>query len=489
MNAHELQDSRGRYVAVGDVVAGKYLVERILGAGGMAFVLSARHIDLDESFALKFLNQELLSEGVVVERFMREARAACKIRSEHVARVHDVGTHEGAPFIVMEHLVGRDLATVVEEEGGLRLEDAVEYVLQTCEALAAAHALGIVHRDIKPENLFLVERDGVPSVKLLDFGISKTGLARGDASSRLTGSLSLGTPCYMSPEQIRASASADARSDIWSLGVVLYELLTGTQAFQAETVTEMCAAVLESEPAPVTRLRPEVPSGLAAVVARAMEKDAARRFSDVGELATALFPFASSHARMAAERSSMRMRLAGGAPDSSGRFVASYTPTSWTPTSELPQLEVVAAEDGPAPPSPPGKVRARGPWAIAAAALVAIGLAGARSVGTNPRVEGTGAKGAATIVAVEPERSPAPSAIASPSVGAEASPSHAGAASVSASPAAPIVVRRAPAASARSVPSGPRAAASDAGAVPAPPAPASSPSAVASSPPRVDLGY
>jgi len=298
------------YVGVGDVVAGKYCVESVLGFGGMAFVLSAKHVHLDEHFALKFLNRELLAQKPIVERFTREAKAACKIRSEHVARVYDVGLHEGAPFIVMEHLTGRDLAAVVMDGGALEIADAAEYAMQACVALAVAHSHGIVHRDIKPENLFLVEHEGMPIIKLLDFGISKTALTGADPRSRLTGQLTLGTPCYMSPEQIRSTASAEARSDQWSLGVVLYELLAGSEAFQAETITEVCAAVLETEPRPLAELRPDLPQALIDVVARCMAKDPEQRFGDVGELAAALLPFAPSRALVSAERASSILQTA-----------------------------------------------------------------------------------------------------------------------------------------------------------------------------------
>jgi serine/threonine protein kinase len=296
------------YVAVGDVVAGKYRVERVLGSGGMAFVLSARHVELDQPFALKFLDAKFLGNEMITERFTQEAKAACKIRSEHVARVYDVGVHEGAPFFVMEHLEGRDLCAVVGESGPLPVENAVEYVMQACEALAVAHCHGIIHRDIKPENLFLVEREGLPMIKVLDFGISKVALTGGATSSRLTGELTLGTPCYMSPEQIRSTASADARSDLWSLGAVLYELLAGTEAFRAESVSALCAAVLEREPPPLGELRPNLPVGLADVVMKCLEKDADRRYSDVAELAEALLPFAPTRALVSAERSSSVMR-------------------------------------------------------------------------------------------------------------------------------------------------------------------------------------
>ncbi|MDB4934451.1 MAG: serine/threonine protein kinase [Labilithrix sp.] len=298
------------YVSVGDVVAGKYRVERVLGTGGMAFVLSARHVELDEPFALKFLDQKFLGNETITERFTQEARAACKIRSEHVARVYDVGIHEGAPFFVMEHLEGRDLCAVVAGSGPLPTESAVEYVMQACEALAIAHCNGIIHRDIKPENLFLVEREGLPVIKVLDFGISKVALTGAEASSRLTGELTLGTPCYMSPEQIRSTASADARSDLWSLGAVLYELLAGTEAFRAESVNALCAAVLEREPPPLGELRPDLPAGLVGVVMKCLQKDPDRRFADVAELAEALLPFAPSRALVSAERSSSVLRSA-----------------------------------------------------------------------------------------------------------------------------------------------------------------------------------
>lgn len=328
----QLQDEGGVYVSVGDLIAEKYRVERVLGVGGMAFVLSAKHVELDELFALKFLARRFTNNPSIIERFTQEAKAACKIRSEHVARVHDVGIHEGAPFFVMEHLEGRDLSAVVAAAGPLRVDDAVEYAMQACEALAVAHCHGIVHRDIKPENLFLVEREGLPIIKLLDFGISKVVLAGGDPPTRPTGDLTLGTPCYMSPEQIRSTASADARSDLWSLGAVLYELLTGIEAFRAASVNEVCAAVLEREPQPPCELRPEIPHGLADVIAKCLEKDADDRFADVAELATALLPFAPTRALVSAERACSVMR---GARRAHGReqHVSSVRPSSLSASS------------------------------------------------------------------------------------------------------------------------------------------------------------
>jgi eukaryotic-like serine/threonine-protein kinase len=336
------RDEGDFYVSVGEIVAEKYLVDRVLGVGGMAFVLSARHVQLEEHFALKFLNKEFLSQKSVVARFLREAKAACKIRSEHVARVYDVGSHVGAPFLVMEHLTGRDLATVVAEGGALHVSEAVEYAMQTCVALAVAHSHGIVHRDIKPENLFLVDHEGMPVIKLLDFGISKLALTGGEPGSRLTGQLALGTPAYMSPEQIRSTASADGRSDLWSLGVVLYELLTGAEAFQADTVTGLCAAVLEKEPRPLRDLRPDIPQQLVDVVARCMQKDPAHRFADVAELAAALLPFAPARALVSVERSSSIMQAARGM-ESGEHLVSSARTSLRAPSSEQPSRVALAS--------------------------------------------------------------------------------------------------------------------------------------------------
>jgi eukaryotic-like serine/threonine-protein kinase len=367
------------YVAVGDVIAGKYRVEHVLGVGGMAFVLSAKHVELEQQFALKFLNKQFLREPAIIERFTREAKAACKLRSEHVACVYDVGTHEGAPFFVMEHLEGRDLATVLAEGGALGAGEAVEYAMQACEALAVAHSHGIVHRDIKPENLFLVEREGgLPTVKLLDFGISKVALGGRDSVSSLTGTLTLGTPSYMSPEQIRSTASADERSDLWSLGVVLYELLSGTPAFLAETVTEMCAAVLEQEPRPLVELRPDVPPELAAVVARCMQKEPSDRFADVAELAMALLPFAPARSVVSAERSSSLMKAARRTSSGEQR-ISSIRPATPTPT---PRPSTSTSPPAPARSSassmPPARRRGRG--TVAVVALAIVGLAGAAAL-------------------------------------------------------------------------------------------------------------
>jgi serine/threonine-protein kinase len=290
----------------GDILAGKYRVERVLGSGGMGVVVAAYHLQLHQRVAIKFLLPEALSNTEAVERFAREARAAVKITSEHVARVIDVGTLDtGAPYMVMEFLEGHDLAQWVRLRGALPLEQVVDFVLQACEALAEAHALGIVHRDLKPANLFIVRgADTLQAVKVLDFGISKAigsaATAQDVALTRTTAVM--GSPLYMSPEQMAASRNVDARSDIWSLGVVLYELLTGTVPFNGITLPEVCVKIASHPPAPLRSIRPDLPAAVEAVVLRCLEKDRARRFADVSELAMALVDFGPPRARVSAER-------------------------------------------------------------------------------------------------------------------------------------------------------------------------------------------
>jgi serine/threonine-protein kinase len=309
-------------IEIGSVLNGKYRIDGVLGEGGVGIVYCAQHLELDERVALKFLKPESLGDPGIVGRFAREAKAALSIKSEYVARILDVGTLEGTtvPFIVMEYLEGRDLASTLQNQGVFSISDTAEYVLQACEALAIAHAKGIVHRDIKPENLFLTTTQHgrhLKSVKVLDFGISKAALTgsmfRGEIPLVRTGQL-MGTPLYMSPEQVRAAASVDARTDIWSLGLVMYEILTGQTAFNATSLTELCAAILEREVTPVRDLRPDIPEGVALAVQRCLQKDAALRFQNVGELAKALLPFAPKRARICAERAVSVLREAGIAP-------------------------------------------------------------------------------------------------------------------------------------------------------------------------------
>jgi eukaryotic-like serine/threonine-protein kinase len=298
----------------GEVLAGKYRVERVLGAGGMGVVVAAHHVQLDERVALKFLLPEALDNPDAVSRFAREARAAVKIKSEHVARVTDVGTlPNGAPFMVMEYLEGGDLGAWLKQRGALPIEQAVEFVLQACVAVADAHALGIVHRDLKPANLFCVRRsDGQLSIKVLDFGISKMTDRSGVAAGAATGTSALmGSPLYMSPEQMRSARDVDGKTDIWALGVILFELITGRPVFQGQSVTEL-AVMVTNEPAPSIRsVRPDVPIGLEAIIFKCLEKDRQRRYRNVAELAVALLEFGPKRAKASVERITGIVQSAG----------------------------------------------------------------------------------------------------------------------------------------------------------------------------------
>ncbi|HEX6276500.1 MAG TPA: serine/threonine-protein kinase [Polyangiaceae bacterium] len=341
----------------GEVLAEKYEVEGVLGAGGMGVVLAARHLVLGQKVAVKFLLPDVAKrQPEAVERFLREARAATQLKSEHVARVMDVATaNGGAAYLVMEFLEGQDLGHVLRDSGRLPVASAVDYALQAGEALAEAHARGIIHRDLKPANLFLTRGiDGSPLVKVLDFGISKA-TATGERGITRTDAV-MGSPGYMSPEQIISAKNVDQRSDVWGLGIVLYELVTGVPPFDGDNIATLSAQIVTETPKSVADLRPEAPRALSDVIAKCLEKDAARRFSSMAELATALEPFsspASSHVagrirRMAnapaaafaptiqasaAESRALRGRALGSAPtDAAGSSGSARTDGNWERT-------------------------------------------------------------------------------------------------------------------------------------------------------------
>jgi eukaryotic-like serine/threonine-protein kinase len=277
------------YVTSGYVVDGKYRVVRVLGSGGMGFVASATHLELGHQVALKFMKPFAARTPRLVARFMREARAACRLQSEHAARVRDAGTlPDGTPFMVMEYLEGEDLASLIKVSGALSFVEAIDYLVQACEAIAEAHSLGIIHRDIKPANLFLTHLpDGKSCLKVLDFGVSKH--LDGEEADRLTRTNTvLGTPHYMAPEQMRSADTADARSDIWALGAVLFHLLAGRAPFESDSLTDLYAQVLRDPPVPLRSARPDAPLELDAVIARCLEKEPAQRFQSVDALAHAL---------------------------------------------------------------------------------------------------------------------------------------------------------------------------------------------------------
>jgi eukaryotic-like serine/threonine-protein kinase len=320
-------------VRPGDVLAGKYRVERVLGQGGMGVVVAARHLELDEMVALKILLPTAMRDRDAVSRFVREARAAAKIKSEYVARVTDVARLDtGVPYMVMEYLDGQDLAAL-SANGPLPVPQAASFVLQACEALAEAHRLGIIHRDLKPANLFCVRRpNGQLCIKVLDFGISKltVGDPTGVDGEMTRSNALLGTPFYMSPEQMRSSRRVDARSDIWSLGVILYKLLTGRQPFTAESFADLAIRIATESPEPLRSLRPEIPPGLERIVAKCLQKDADQRFCDVKALASELLEFAGPGTTGSLER--IRAALASGPlPADSATGLADTTPLSPEP--------------------------------------------------------------------------------------------------------------------------------------------------------------
>ncbi|WP_394837909.1 sigma 54-interacting transcriptional regulator [Pendulispora rubella] len=304
----------------GDIVAGKYRIERLLGTGATGIVFAAQHLQLNQRVALKFLNPTFADDPTITARFLREAQAAARIQSEHVARVSDVSSLEsGQLYIVMEFLEGRDLAALLA--GGARLEvaTAVGYVLQAAEAIAHAHANGIIHRDLKPANVFLaVREDGSMSIKVLDFGISKwLGTTSHSLTVKATG---LGSPAYMSPEQIRSAKDVDLRTDIWALGVILFSLLTGHGPFEEDNLNAVFQAIIHrATPSPRDK-REDVPPGLEAVVLRCLQKSPDERYANVGELARALEPFGPASVQGTAAKIE---RILGTSPNSSERKASS----------------------------------------------------------------------------------------------------------------------------------------------------------------------
>jgi serine/threonine-protein kinase len=278
----------------GQIIGERYRVGELLGGGGMGVVQAGTHVLLGTPVAIKVIRSNLKGDNEVVKRFVNEARAAAALKGEHIARVFDVGVLDtGEPYMVMEQLEGLGLDQYLAGRGALTRAEAVDIVLQVCEGLDEAHAAGLVHRDIKPANLFLARRpDDRLSVKILDFGIAK----RIDTTSpALTDpGKSVGSPWYMSPEQMLTPSSVDAHADVWSLGVLLFELLTSRLPFEGESIPQVCANVLAAPAPPPSQYRADLGSELDAIVLCCLEKEPGRRFASVRELAQALLPYASS---------------------------------------------------------------------------------------------------------------------------------------------------------------------------------------------------
>jgi serine/threonine-protein kinase len=293
----------------GAILAGRYRVEGQIGAGGMGVVVSAQHLQLGQRVAIKYLPTSWLGDFDAVERFKREAWAAAQIKSPHVVRVSDVATlPSGAPFIVMEYLEGEDLAHVIAKRMPLPLAEITELILQVCEAIAEAHAIGIVHRDLKPSNIFCTRNtEGERVAKVLDFGISKLTGSGWELGITTTRTL-LGSPTYMSPEQMHSAKEVDGRTDIWALGVILYELIAGQAPFSASTLPELAIQIATEPPLPLRAAGLDVPVGLERIVSRCLEKDRNKRFPDVGSLAAALTEFAPLTAGLHATRAQRALR-------------------------------------------------------------------------------------------------------------------------------------------------------------------------------------
>jgi len=312
----------------------------------MGVVVVANHMQLDQPVALKFMLPEALASPEAVQRFLREARAAVRLRSEHVARVIDVGTLEdGAPYIVMEYLDGKDLSQVLENRKVLALGVAVDWILQASHAIAEAHSLGIIHRDLKPSNLFLTKLfDGSDLVKVLDFGISKTTGAGADLNMTKT-TMVMGSPTYMSPEQMRSARHVDVRTDIWSLGIILYEMLSGRVPFDGENFSELVIKAT-LDPTPDLPAHLNVPREFEAALRRCLEKDPQKRYANISDMAAALAPWAPPNSQALVERISRMLR-----GESTGTSVVKPLPATGSgPTHKMPTY----ASEG-QPPHTPAK--------------------------------------------------------------------------------------------------------------------------------------
>jgi serine/threonine-protein kinase len=280
-----------RTFSPGDTIAGIYRVERKIGEGGMSVVLAATHLPTGRIMAVKVLQSETASAEGAVARFWREARAVSRLTTPHVVRIFDVGMlADDTPYMAMELLEGETLAVRMHRERKLPLPAALDCFRQACDAVAAAHAIGVVHRDLKPENMFLSREGGREVLKVLDFGISKTMRATvSDDQQRLTKTTDVfGSPTYMSPEQLKASRDVDARTDVWSLGVLLHEMLAGAPPFEGRSVAEIFGAILYMDPRPLGEIRADVPKSVEAAVLRALRRDREERFASVEELLRAI---------------------------------------------------------------------------------------------------------------------------------------------------------------------------------------------------------
>ncbi|HKO53292.1 MAG TPA: serine/threonine-protein kinase [Polyangiaceae bacterium] len=344
-------------IAVGQVVAQKYRVDRFIGQGGMGVVVAGFHLELDQPVAIKFLVSESGLESEGAERFRREARAAAKIHSEHVARVFDIGLLDArVPYMVMELLNGMDLEHEIERRGALPVAEAAGYLLQAIDAVAEAHSVGIVHRDLKPTNLFLAQRpDGSRIIKVLDFGISKSLGSGRQLEVALTRTAAfVGSPLYMSPEQMRSARDVDARADVWALGAILYVMVTGQLPHPGNSLPEVCLAVMNTKPRPLKDFVPDVPDTLEPILMKCLAKEREQRYASVAELAEQLLPFAPEW-HLVVERAT---RLLGGSHTAS--YPRSIARSSNPPVGSSASTQRISAPQMNDPSTPPSATEA--PW-------------------------------------------------------------------------------------------------------------------------------
>lgn len=388
----------------GIVLGGRFRVTKLIGAGAQCFVYAAEHTTLKSQVAIKCLRPELISADLV-DRFAREAQALTAIRNAHVAAVLDVGRAPcGTPFIVMEFLQGRDLGELLETRPRLEQRHATEIALQTCEGLAAAHALGLVHQDIKPSNIFLSDEMGLVKAKVVDFGVARVSVHKSESMrprftrSKLDDTVG-GTPFYMPPEQFFVDSVIDPRSDIFSLGMVIYEMLRGTNAFDLEMSTRKPGGGVTIE-------RSGLDPGLADVIEKCLEENPQDRFESVAELAIALLPYAPSRSRSHAEAASAMLRKAGlfvksTLTSSIPPMPAQLTAVTIPPSAAVPTIAAVAEPE----PAPPARgIRLALLAAVGVAAAVAIGVMGWRLAASSPvsSTSGNAAPAAPSAVAINP---------------------------------------------------------------------------------------